>query len=176
MKPAIFLRIASGLTLLHSILHTIGGVFGSPGPGVAAATEAVMRANYFPAFGQTRSYWEFYRGMGLGVTIFLTAEGLVFWLLASIAKKDAAQLPRSSGYSRWRIWSSPQTPMSTSSAGQSSSRSSSQPACSPPSPQPNRRPQRSRPKSDPPTPETDLASRQKQMGPGPAAESHLSPE
>ena len=92
MKPAIFLRIASGLTLLHSILHTIGGVFGSPGPGVAAATEAVMRANYFPAFGQTRSYWEFYRGMGLGVTIFLTAEGLVFWLLASIAKKDAAQL------------------------------------------------------------------------------------
>lgn len=92
MKPAIFLRIASGLTLLHSILHTVGGVFGKPSPGVAAATEAVMRANYFPALGQTRSYWEFYRGMGLGVTIFLTAEGVVFWLLASIAKKDAAQL------------------------------------------------------------------------------------
>lgn len=92
MKAAIFLRIASLLTLLHSVLHTIGGVFGKPAPGVAAATDAVMRANYFQVLGVTRSYWEFYRGMGLGVTIFLTAEGLVFWLLAPLAKKDAAQL------------------------------------------------------------------------------------
>jgi hypothetical protein len=92
MKPTIFLRVASALTLLHSILHTIGGVFGKPTPGVAAATEAIMRANHFYVLGQTRSYWEFYRGMGLGVTITLTAEGLLFWLLSSLARKDAAQL------------------------------------------------------------------------------------
>jgi hypothetical protein len=92
MKPAIFLRVASGLTLLHAVLHTIGGVFGKPAPGVAATTEAVMRANYFQVLGVTRSYWEFYRGMGLGATIFLTADGLVFWMLASLAKQDAARL------------------------------------------------------------------------------------
>ena len=92
MKAKIFLRVASVLTLIHAILHTIGGVFGKPAPGLATATEAVMRANYFPALGQTRSYWEFYRGMGLGVTITLTAEGLLFWLLSSLARKDAAQL------------------------------------------------------------------------------------
>lgn len=92
MKPAIFLRIASILTLVHSALHTIGGVFGKPTPGAAAATDAVMRANYFHVLGVTRSYWEFYRGMGLGVTIFLTAEGLVFWLLASLANKHAFEL------------------------------------------------------------------------------------
>ena len=33
MKPVIFLRIASILTLIHSILHTIGGVFGKPPAG-----------------------------------------------------------------------------------------------------------------------------------------------
>src|ERR1700738_4550594 len=33
MKPAIFLRIASVLTLIHAVLHTIGGVFSKPGLG-----------------------------------------------------------------------------------------------------------------------------------------------
>jgi hypothetical protein len=92
MKPVIFLRLASALTLLHAVLHTIGGVFGKPDPGVAATTDAIMRANHFYVLGQTRSYFEFYRGMGLTVTIFLTADSLIFWLLGSLAKKDAAQL------------------------------------------------------------------------------------
>lgn len=92
MKPVIFLRIASILTLVHSALHTIGGVFGKPEPGVATATDAIMRANHFQVFGVTRSYWDFLRGMGLAVTVFLTAEGLIFWLLASLAKKHATEL------------------------------------------------------------------------------------
>ena len=33
MKPVLYLRIASILTLIHSILHTIGGVFGKPPSG-----------------------------------------------------------------------------------------------------------------------------------------------
>ncbi len=92
MKPTIFLRSASVLTLIHSVLHTIGGVFGKPAPGIAAATDTIMRANHFQMMGVTRSYWEFLRGMGLGVTIFLTAEGIVFWLLGGLAKKYTADL------------------------------------------------------------------------------------
>ena len=92
MKPSIFLRIASVLTLLHAVLHTIGGVFGKAPDGVAAATDAIMRANRFEIMGVNRTYWEFLRGMGLGVTISLTAEGLVFWLLGSLAKKYALEL------------------------------------------------------------------------------------
>ncbi len=92
MKPLVFLRIASVLTLIHSILHTVGGVFGKPAPGLAADTEAIMRANHFVVFGLTRTYFEFYRGMGLGVTIFLTADAVVFWQLASLAKINAARL------------------------------------------------------------------------------------
>ena len=92
MKPVIFLRVASVLTMIHSILHTIGGVFGKPEPGLAAATEAAMRANHFVVFGLTRTYFEFYRGMGLGITISLTAEAIVFWQLGTLAKSDAARL------------------------------------------------------------------------------------
>jgi hypothetical protein len=42
--------------------------------------------------GVTRSYWEFHRGLGLAVTIFLTAEAIVFWQLGSMARTDAARL------------------------------------------------------------------------------------
>lgn len=92
MKARIFLRIAAVLTLVHAALHTIGGVFGKPMPGIGAATFAIMRANSFPVLGVTRSYWEFYRGMGLGITIALTAEGVFFWLLGGLAIKHSAEL------------------------------------------------------------------------------------
>jgi D-alanyl-lipoteichoic acid acyltransferase DltB (MBOAT superfamily) len=51
-----------------------------------------MKANEFPAFGLTRSYFQFYRGMGLGITIVLTAEAIVFWQLGTLAKTDAVRL------------------------------------------------------------------------------------
>jgi hypothetical protein len=92
MKPTLFLRIASVLTLIHSILHTIGGVFGKPGPGAAAMVVATMQANRFPVLGVERSYADFYFGLGLGITIFLTAEAVVFWLLGSLAKTDGTRL------------------------------------------------------------------------------------
>ncbi len=92
MKPVLYLRIASVLTLIHSVLHTIGGVFSQPDPGVAAATVATMKANQFLVFGLTRSYFDFFRGLGLAVTIVLTAEAIVFWQLGTLAKTDAARL------------------------------------------------------------------------------------
>jgi len=70
MKPVLYLRIASILTLIHSVLHTIGGVFGKPLSGTATMVAATIRLT-FPAFGAMRSYADFYRGMGLAVTIFL---------------------------------------------------------------------------------------------------------
>ena len=92
MKPALFLRIAAVLTFIHAALHTIGGVFGKPGPGPATAAVQAMKMNQFLLMGHTRSYWDFYRGLGLGATISLTAEAVLFWQLGSLAKTDARQL------------------------------------------------------------------------------------
>jgi hypothetical protein len=91
MKTATFLRIASVLTLIHSILHTIGGVFGKPDPGVATTVAAAMRA-HFQVFGVNRSYSDFYMGLGLGITIFLTVDSILLWILASMSKHDAPRL------------------------------------------------------------------------------------
>jgi hypothetical protein len=92
MKPTIFLRIASVLTLIHAILHTIGGVFSKPDPGAASVAFAAMRSNPFLVMGLVRTYADFYRGLGLCITIFLTMEAIVFWQLGSLAKTHAPRL------------------------------------------------------------------------------------
>jgi hypothetical protein len=92
MRATIFLRIASVLTFVHAALHTIGGVFGGAAPGVQQATVSVMKANEFPVMGVMRSYGDFYLGLGLVVSVFLTLEAVVFWQLGSLAKTDALRL------------------------------------------------------------------------------------
>jgi hypothetical protein len=91
-KPVLFLRIAAVLTFIHAVLHTIGGVFGKVEPGPAAVAVEAMKANQFLLMGHMRSFWDFYRGMGLGATISLTTEAVVFWQLGLLAKTDARRL------------------------------------------------------------------------------------
>ena len=92
MKPVLYLRIASLLTLLHAILHTIGGVYGKPDLPAQQVAVAAMKANQFPLMGVTRSYWNFYIGFGLGITLFLTITAVVLWQLSSLAKTDPCRL------------------------------------------------------------------------------------
>jgi hypothetical protein len=92
MRTVLFLRIASVLTLVHAALHTIGGVFGKPAPGAQQVAVAAMKANEFAVMGVMRSYWDFYMGFGLVVSVFLTMEAIVFWQLGSLAKMDAVRL------------------------------------------------------------------------------------
>ena len=80
MKATVFIRIAAVLVLIHAVLHTVGGVFGKIDSGPAAVAVEAMKANQFLAFGKVRTFWDFYRGLGLGVTIFLTIESPVLWL------------------------------------------------------------------------------------------------
>ena len=91
-KTVLFLRIAAVLTFIHAVLHTIGGVFGKVGPGPASIAVAAMQSNEFLVMGNMRSLWAFYRGLGLAVTILLTAEAVLFWQLGSLAKNDARRL------------------------------------------------------------------------------------
>ncbi len=92
MKPRMFLRIASVVAIVQAILHTIGGVYGTPEPGPATVAVAAMKENQFLVTGLTRSYWGFFMGFGLGITVFLAIEGVVFWLLGSLAEKDGVNV------------------------------------------------------------------------------------
>jgi hypothetical protein len=86
MKPVVPIRTASILLFIHAAMHTIGGVFGHQQPGPQTIAVAAMKSNQFLLMGHLRSFWDFYRGMGLGITISLTAEAVLLWQLASLAK------------------------------------------------------------------------------------------
>jgi hypothetical protein len=87
MKPTLLLRIASVITLLGAVGHTSGGLsFWSP----AGETEVLraMRSFHFDAAGVSRTYLDFYLGFGFITGIYLVAQALALWQLASIAKAD----------------------------------------------------------------------------------------
>jgi hypothetical protein len=87
MKPSTSLRIASVLTFVHCILHTIGGVLSPPQHGAEElAVVETMSAHRFDFMGSMRSYADFMLGYGLFVTIVLLANAVLFWQLAALAR------------------------------------------------------------------------------------------
>jgi hypothetical protein len=87
MKPTLLLRIASVITLLLAVGHTAGGLsFWSP----AGDTEVLraMRSFHFDAAGVSRTYLDFYLGFGFITGIYLLAQAVALWQLATIAKAD----------------------------------------------------------------------------------------
>ncbi len=93
MRTTLFLRIASVLTIIHAILHTIGGVLGKPQNGAREiAVIDAMKSQSFNVMGSMRTYWDFFYGYGWLLGLALLVEGILFWQLATIAKTNAALL------------------------------------------------------------------------------------
>jgi hypothetical protein len=91
VKVTLFLRIASVLTFIHCVLHTIGGVLSSPKHGAEEiAVVETMKAHTFNVMGSMRSYWDFNMGYGLFTTINLFIQAVLFWQLGTLAKSNAA--------------------------------------------------------------------------------------
>ena len=92
MRPTLFLRVASVLALIFCALHTVGGVFSKPAPGVQTFVVQTMKSNSFNAMGSMRTFWDFNLGYGLILSVVLFIHSLVFWQLSSLVKIDGARL------------------------------------------------------------------------------------
>ena len=93
VTATLLLRIASVLTFIHCVLHTIGGVFGSPTHGTEEiAVIETMKSHRFDFLGSMRSYWDFFFGYGLHVTVILFFLAVLFWLLGSLAKTNPSAM------------------------------------------------------------------------------------
>jgi len=93
MRTILFLRIASVLTIIHAILHTIGGVLSKPQNGAREiAVIDAMKSQSFNVMGSMRTYWDFFYAYGWLLGLALLVEGILFWQLATIAKTNAAML------------------------------------------------------------------------------------
>jgi hypothetical protein len=87
LQTSTSLRIASGASLLLFAGHTAGGLSSWSPIGSTTVLDA-MRSFQFPVNGFTRSYWHFYIGFGLVISVYLLAQTVLLWQLASWSKVD----------------------------------------------------------------------------------------
>jgi hypothetical protein len=88
MKPSLWLRMASVLTLVLAAGHTTGFPW-TPDQGVRSVLLVnQMKSHHFEVMGFTRSYWDFYLGFGLTIGVALLLLAVWFWQLAGMAKTE----------------------------------------------------------------------------------------
>ena len=93
MKASLFYRIAAVLILLFDIGHTVGFLQHDPEWKVDSLIGS-MKSIHFAIQGFSRSYWDFFVGFGLFVTVFLLLAAVVAWQLGRL---DAETLARVRG-------------------------------------------------------------------------------
>lgn len=89
-NPLIPIRVASVFSLIFAIGHTLGGVH-SWSPIGQTAVLSSMQTFRFDVSGVTRSYFDFYRGFGFLLTVYLVTQGVLLWQVSSLARADRAQ-------------------------------------------------------------------------------------
>src|SRR6266446_3694976 len=92
MKASLLYRIASVLLILFALGHTLGFRRVDPRWGVDSIIGA-LRSTQFHVQGFDRSYWDFYTGFGLFVTVLLLFTAALSWRLASLPKASLLAIP-----------------------------------------------------------------------------------
>src|SRR5437660_10204417 len=87
MKASMFYRIAAVLLLLLDAGHTSGFHWSDPKWGVDIGA---MRSTHFYIMGFSRTYWDFYVGFGLFVSVFLLLAVVLAWQLSRLPPESLA--------------------------------------------------------------------------------------
>jgi len=92
LKASVLYRIASVLLLLFAAAHTFGFRQVDPTWGVDSLIVS-MRTIHFDVQGFSLSYWDFYTGFGLFVTVFLLFAAFLAWQLGGLPAQALAGMP-----------------------------------------------------------------------------------
>src|ERR1700683_2952730 len=87
MRASVFYRIAAVLLLLFDVGHTSGFPWSDPKWGVDISS---MQSTHFYVQGFSRTYWDFFVGFGLFVSVFLVFAAVLAWQLGSLAPETLA--------------------------------------------------------------------------------------
>jgi len=77
MRRVLF-RIASALIVLLDLGHTAGHPWSDPAWGVDLRA---VQSSHFTVLGSSRTYWDFYVGFGLSISLLLLLPALIVWQL-----------------------------------------------------------------------------------------------
>jgi hypothetical protein len=86
-KPFLPLRIAAVISLVFAVGHTLGGLKGWSPLGDNDVLTA-MKTYRFDVEGVNRSYYEFYRGFGFILAVYLLLQTALLWLLAGVSRAN----------------------------------------------------------------------------------------
>jgi hypothetical protein len=91
MTATMFLRIASIISLVFTIGHTLGGRKQWSPMGDNEVLKAMSTVR-FDAMGANRSYLDFFMGFGWSISVAMLLQTVLLWQLASLARTDPARL------------------------------------------------------------------------------------
>src|SRR5260370_8637436 len=92
MKASLLYRIASVLLILFALGHTLGFQRIDPRWGVDSII-GTLRSTHFDVQGLNRTYWDFYTGFGLFVTVLLVFVALLSWQLEGLPNHTLFPMP-----------------------------------------------------------------------------------
>lgn len=91
MKASLLYRISSILLLLFAAGHTFGFRQIDPEWGVDSLVQS-MKTIHFNANGSDRTYWDFFVGFGLFVTVLMVLASIVAWQFGSLPSETLAAM------------------------------------------------------------------------------------
>jgi hypothetical protein len=92
VSSSVWLRALAVILALFTLGHTLGTA--SPKATRGASESMVffaMKSYRFPVFGFERSYWDFYRGFALTVSVLMAVMAIAAWQLSAIARRHPAE-------------------------------------------------------------------------------------
>ncbi len=81
----ILYRIAAALIVLFDLGHTFGYPWSDPAWGVDLHA---IQSSHFNVLGSSRTYWNFYVGFGLSVSILLVLPAIAAWQLSNPSARE----------------------------------------------------------------------------------------
>src|SRR5665213_246072 len=91
MTTTLMLRIASLISFVFAVAHSLGG----PSKWSPMGDNDVLKAmanTRFDIMGFNRSYLDLYLGLGWSISIAMLLQTIVLWQMASLARANAAQV------------------------------------------------------------------------------------
>lgn len=88
MKPILWFRALAVVLGLFTLGHTVGtrqAVTNSP---QEAAVISAMQGYSVPVMGFLRTYWEFYRGFSISISVLLATLMVIAWQLGTLARRN----------------------------------------------------------------------------------------
>ena len=90
-RTVLLLRVASIVSLVFTVGHTMGGrkQWSPMGDNPVLRSMTEVR---FDTMGANRSYLDFFMGFGWSITVFMLLQTILLWQLASLARTEPARM------------------------------------------------------------------------------------